>query len=216
MHHLDMSASSSHTLPLFPLHTVVFEGGLLPLQIFEPRYLHMVRQCEREGTGFAVATLTRGREVRGPQDGPEQFQPLGSVMQLERVESASPGVLMIWARAQARCRISQTRQQADGLWLGEVEALPAPAAIPIPETLISLRATIIRTLQQMPSYDTPVQPWPEPWLLDDCHWLSCRWGDLLTLPLDMKYRLFAIDDPLLRLELIHDLLHPSEPRPPLS
>jgi Lon protease-like protein len=211
-----MAALQSSTLPLFPLNTVVFEGGLLPLQIFEPRYLHMVRQCEREGTGFAVVTLTQGREVRGPDDAPEHFKPIGSVMQLVSVQTTQPGVLMVCSRASARCRVQSPRQQADGLWLGEVDVLPAPPSLPIPQELISLRATIIRTLQQLQSHTAPVEPWPEPWLLDDCHWLSCRWGDLLSLPTDMKYRLFALDDPLLRLELIHDLLHPSQPTPPLS
>lgn len=213
-----MADTDSSTLPLFPLNTVVFEGGLLPLQIFEPRYLHMVRQCQRDQRNFAVVTLTEGREVRGPDDQPERFKPIGSVMRLEDVQTVQPGVLMIWTRATARCRVQSPRQQADGLWLGQAETLPAAPALAIPQELISLRATIIRTLQQLQTqpHNAPVAPWPEPWLLDDCHWLSCRWGDLLSLPTDMKYRLFALDDPLLRLELIHDLLNPSPPSPPLS
>lgn len=211
-----MSDVANPTLPLFPLGTVVFEGGLLPLQIFEPRYLHMVRQCEREGSDFVLVTLVRGREVRAPSDAPEQFEPLGSRMRLERVESAQPGVLHIWCRAAERVRVHRPQQRADGLWLGEVETLPPPPAIPIPESLISLRATIIRTLQQLQSQTLPVPPWPEPWLLDDCHWLSCRWGDLLNLPSDLRYRLFALDDPLLRLELIHDWLNPVDPPPSVS
>lgn len=208
--------ANEHTLPLFPLQTVVFEGGLLPLNIFEPRYLHMVRQCERTQSDFVVVTLTSGREVRGPNDPIERFKPMGSQMRLEKVESPQAGVLHIWARATQRVVVHSPRQQEDGLWLGEIEALPAPAALPIPENLISLRATIIRTLQQLQSQSHPVAPWPEPWLLDDCHWLSCRWGDLLSLPTDMKYRLFALDDPLLRLELVHDMLNPVDPSRPLS
>lgn len=204
------------TQPLFPLSTVVFEGGLLPLNIFEPRYLHMVRQCEREGSGFVVVTLTQGREVRGPQDEAEHFKPIGSQMQIEKVERAQAGVLQLWARARHRVHVTTPRQQEDGLWLGNVQALPEPARIPIPDSLISLRATIIRTLQQLQGKAMPVPAWPEPWLLDDCHWLSCRWGDLLALPTDMKYRLFALDDPLLRLELVHDLLNPVDPPRPLS
>ena len=211
-----MSDVSLPTLPLFPLDAVVFEGGLLPLQIFEPRYLHMVRQCERDHSEFVLVTLVRGREVRAPGDAPEQFEPVGCRLRLERVESAQPGLLHIWCRATERVRVHRPQQRADGLWLGEIEALPAPAAIPIPESLISLRATIIRTLQQLQAQALPVPPWPEPWLLDDCHWLSCRWGDLLNLPSDMRYRLFGLDDPLLRLELIHDLLNPVDPPPTVS
>ena len=91
------------TLPLFPLGTVVFEGGLLPLQIFEPRYLHMVRQCERDGSDFVLVTLVRGREVRGPGDAPEQFEPLGARLNedptavvTEQLQAERDAVLALW------------------------------------------------------------------------------------------------------------------------
>ena len=55
-----------NSLPLFPLGTVLFPGGLLPLQIFEVRYLDMIRKCHKAGAPFGVVSLTEGSEVRKP------------------------------------------------------------------------------------------------------------------------------------------------------
>ena len=49
-----MAELQTFTLPVFPLGSVLYPGGLLPLRIFEPRYLAMVRECLREKRGFAV------------------------------------------------------------------------------------------------------------------------------------------------------------------
>ena len=50
-------------IPLFPLPLVLFPGGRLPLQIFEVRYLDMVKSCMRENSGFGVVMLETGGEV---------------------------------------------------------------------------------------------------------------------------------------------------------
>ncbi|HEY0954527.1 MAG TPA: LON peptidase substrate-binding domain-containing protein, partial [Roseateles sp.] len=50
--------------PLFPLRSVLFPGGHLPLRIFEPRYLDMIQRCHAQGQPFGVVALTEGHEVR--------------------------------------------------------------------------------------------------------------------------------------------------------
>ena len=50
-------------IPLFPLHTVLFPGGLLPLKIFEARYIDMVSECLRNDSGFGVCLIRQGHEV---------------------------------------------------------------------------------------------------------------------------------------------------------
>ena len=52
------------SLPLFPLDTVLFPGGVLALRVFEVRYLDMVRKCRHAGAPFGVVALTAGHEVR--------------------------------------------------------------------------------------------------------------------------------------------------------
>ena len=46
----------------------------------------------------------------------------------------------------------------------------------------------------------------EPLRFDDCGWLANRWCELLPVPLELKQRLMALDNPLVRLELVSDIL----------
>ena len=111
-------------LPLFPLGTVLFPGALLPLQLFELRYLQMIGECERQGTGFGVVTLTQGREVHRPGEAAEQFERMGTRVQIERIERPQAGLVLVWCRGVDRFHVHNTTQRSDGLWLGQVQALP--------------------------------------------------------------------------------------------
>jgi Lon protease-like protein len=71
-------------LPLFPLHTVLFPGGLLPLKIFEARYLDMARECLREKTPFGVCLLKSGHEVASPGD-PSVPETIGCLAEIAEV-----------------------------------------------------------------------------------------------------------------------------------
>ena len=203
-------------LPLFPLGTVLFPGALLPLQLFELRYLQMIGECERQGTGFGVVTLTQGREVRQPGAAAEQFEPMGTRVQIERIERPQPGLVMVWCRGVEKFRIASTQQRSDGLWLGQVQALPPEPEVQVPEDLQHLSAHMHEALTQLSKQPGVVPHWPQAWRLQDCSWLSHRWGELLPLPLQMKYRLFALQEPLLRLELVGDMVAPAEEKPPAN
>ncbi len=203
-------------LPLFPLGTVLFPGALLPLQLFELRYLQMIDECERQGTGFGVVTLTQGREVRQPGAAAEQFEPMGTRVQIERIERPQPGLVMVWCRGVEKFRIASTQQRSDGLWLGQVQALPPEPEVQVPEDLQHLSAHMHEALTQLSKQPGVVPHWPQAWRLQDCSWLSHRWGELLPLPLQMKYRLFALQEPLLRLELVGDMVAPADEKPPAN
>jgi len=205
------SPAATDTLPLFPLGTVVFPGSLLPLQIFELRYLSMVGECERQGTDFGVVTLTRGAEVHQPGGPAEQFEPVGTRMRLEKVQRPRPGLLHIACRALDTFEIVQSTQRSDGLWQAQVRRLPPEPALPVPEHLHYLSGQMAQVLAQLQDDTLDPQPWPRPWPLDDCAWLSQRWSELLPWPTPMKYRLLALRDPLMRLELVGDSVLPQSP-----
>lgn len=196
-------------LPLFPLGTVLFPGALLPLQLFELRYLQMVGECERQGSGFGVVTLTQGREVHRPGEAAEQFEPIGTRVQIERIERPQAGLVLVWCRGVARFQIHSTAQRSDGLWRGQVQALPPEPSLAVPEHLQHLSDQMHGALQSLSAQPSVVPQWNEAWRLQDCGWLSDRYGELLPLPLTMKYRLFALQEPLMRLELIGDLVAPT-------
>jgi Lon protease-like protein len=200
-------------LPLFPLGTVLFPGALLPLQLFELRYLQMIGECERQGTGFGVVTLSQGREVHRPGEAAEQFEAMGTRVQIERVERPQPGLVKVWCRGVEKFRIETTQQRSDGLWLGRTQALPPEPAVQVPDDLQHLSVQMHDVLTELSAQPSAVPHWPQAWRLQDCSWLSNRWGELLPLPLQMKYRLFALQEPLVRLELIGDMVAPSERSP---
>ena len=206
----DQPDTATTTLPLFPLGTAVFPGSLLPLQIFELRYLQMIGECERQGTHFGVVTLTRGQEVHQPGAPAEQFEPIGTRMRLDKVERPRPGLLRIWCRALDGFEIQSVQQRSNGLWLGQVQLLPPEATVPVPEHLRYLSVQMVDALQRLQNPTMVPAPWPEPWQADDCAWLSQRWAELLPLPTAMKYRLLALREPLLRLELVGDMVSPQE------
>jgi Lon protease-like protein len=205
------SAVSATQLPLFPLGTAVLPGSLLPLQIFELRYLQMIGECERQGTPFGVVTLTRGGEVHQPGAPAEQFEAIGTRMQLEKVARPRPGMLHIWCRALGHFEVLHKQQRGDGLWLAEVRDLPHEPAVAVPEHLHYLSTQMVDALQRLQDPAMDPLPWPQPWLSNDCTWLSHRWAELLPLPTAMKYRLLALREPLMRLELIGDMVSPQTP-----
>ena len=69
-------------IPMFPLGTVLFPGGVLPLHVFEPRYRAMVKHCLEADAGFGVVLIARGSEVGG---GDERY----SVATEARIEEAA-------------------------------------------------------------------------------------------------------------------------------
>ena len=205
------NSAAQSALPLFPLGTVVFPGALLPLQIFELRYLQMIGECERQDSTFGIVTLTRGGEVHRPGLPAETFEPIGTRVRLEKVLRPRPGLLQVWCRATDGFEVLGSEQRGDGLWLGQVRSLPPEPPVAVPEHLRYLSDQMVEALRRLQSAPLEPLPWPEPWLPHDCAWLSHRWGELLPLPTAMKYRLLALREPLLRLELVGDMVSPQTP-----
>ena len=219
-------------LPLFPLQSVLFPGGLLPLQIFEVRYLDMIGKCHKAGTPFGVVCLTQGREVRQrevrqPDQQPrgaaaspasagrpsgegfadEAFHPIGTLATITRLERPQPGLMMVRCTATQRFQVHSSQQLPHGLWLADVTLLPADPAVPVPEDLAHTRTALQQLLlaieRQLEGADMPLQG-PHHW--DDCGWLANRWCELLPLGPEVKQRFMSLDSPLLRLELVADAL----------
>ena len=193
------------SIPLFPLGTVLFPEGVLPLQIFEVRYLDMIGKCIAAGSPFGVVMLTAGQEVRTPAT-MEKFVQSGTLATVEEHSAPSPGLLQVICRGGARFRIISSERQRNGLWTAEVELLPADLAVRIPSELRGAADALERVLASLG--DVPPERWPVrlPFRIDDCGWVSNRWCELLPLTMAQKHGLLMLDNPLIRLELMHDLL----------
>jgi len=202
------TALTLQSLPLFPLGTVLFPGGLLPLRIFEVRYLDMIGRCHKAGAPFGVVSLTQGQEVRQPGNGPEAFAKVGTLATIEALEHPRPGLMMIRALGQQRFRIRASDQLKHGLWVADVEQVDIDQLVPVPDDLQATADALRKVLHSLRERADSLQQMPvaDPWRLDDCGWVANRWCELLPLPVALKQRLMELDNPLVRLELVSDVL----------
>ena len=195
-------------LPLFPLSTVLFPGGQLPLRIFEVRYLDLIGQCQREGKPFGVVALHQGSEVRRAGAPAEEFLQVGTLAHVRAFDRPQPGLMNIVCEGGTRFRIQAARQLPHGLWMAGAQMLPDDAPVAVPEDLREVATTLEQLLDSWRARAIPESQWPlrAPWRWDDCGWLSNRWCELLPLPPTVKQQLMELDNPLVRLELVGDLL----------
>lgn len=202
-------------LPLFPLQTVLFPGGWMPLRIFEVRYLDMIKRCHAAGAPFGVVCLREGSEVRradpAAADGfaHEAFFPAGTLARIEQVAHPQPGLMFIHCRGQQRFQITASHRLPHGLWVADVRLESLEPVIPVADHLASTRDALQRVLENLQEREPqamnelPLQP-PYEW--DNSGWVANRWAELLPAPAELKHRLMTLDNPMLRLELVSDLL----------
>lgn len=197
------------SLPLFPLRTVLFPGGLLPLRIFEARYLDMIRQAMREASEFGVCLIERGDEV-GSTD--VDTAPVGCKARIGQWNMEQLGVLQIDAVGTQRFRVRATAAQPDGLLVGEVEAIPDDDLVepdaPNRPCVVLLERVVEQwhTASASGATEGTRAPFAEPYLFDDASWVGNRLAELLPLPMQMKHHLMAMTDPIARLDVLRGFL----------
>ena len=200
---------------------MLFPGGLLPLQIFEVRYLDMIGKAIKAGTPFGVVALTQGHEVRqrkaqAPGDAPptgdgfaiEAFHAVGTLATIVEHAAPQPGLLVVQCLGAQRFHITRQEKLKHGLWVADATLLAADQSVRVPQELhaaVDALAVFIRQLESQ-GLSPQAMPLAGPYALDDCAWVANRWAELLPVDTQVKQRLMALDSPLLRLELVHDLL----------
>ena len=194
-------------IPLFPLQTVLYPDGYLALKVFEVRYLDMVKRCLEHGEDFGVVALLQGDEIRKP-DQHETLCAVGTVAHIRDWKALMPGLLRVRCQGRQRFRIVTAEQLRHGLWMAEVALLEDDLPVPIPadqQDVADSLGTLIQTLQErgIPPSQMPMQP---PYRLAEAGWVANRWCELLRLNLGQKQLLLAQDNPVLRLELVQDVM----------
>ena len=192
-------------LPLFPLRSVLFPGGLLALKVFEARYLDLVADCLRRQQPFGVVCLLQGGEVRAGKSAAVRFESAGVLARLDDVDSEQPGVLLARCTGTRRFRLDgAAAQQADGLWVGNAALLTDDPTLPPSaehQPTVQALANAIATLKAQGA-----EPFHQPHRLDDAGWVANRWCEILPISLGAKQKLMELDDPQVRLQLVHEYL----------
>ncbi|EEA00001.1 peptidase S16 lon domain protein [Burkholderia sp. H160] len=192
-------------LPLFPLHTVLFPDGLLPLKIFEARYLDMARDCLREKTAFGVCMLKSGAEVAREEE-PSVPETIGCLAEIDECDVEAFGMLLIRARGTKRFRLLSHRVEASGLLVGMAE--PLADDLPLEGNVLLAKfgacaEVLERIIATIRERDPDSLPFAEPFRLDDPSWVSNRLAEVLPIALRARQKLMELTDAGARIDVVH-------------
>jgi len=189
------------TLPLFPLSAVLFPGGLLPLKIFEQRYIDMAKTCLKEGLPFGVCLITRGNEVASAGGAPPEFAKVGTQARIVDFDMPQQGILHVATHGEARFQVQSHGVESSGLIVGQV----TPIATEPQLTLAPGFASLASLLELIASRVGP-QNFPAEHEYDDASWVGYRLAELLPLPLHIKQSMLEINDAEVRLKVLQTFL----------
>ena len=185
------------TVPIFPLQTVLYPGGLLPLRIFEVRYMDMARACLRESSPFGICLIKEGHEVGTPAV-PEN---VGCLARIGAVDMEELGILKVTAEGLERFRLVSSEVNKQGLIMGEIEKhepeASASEAAGFPECAEFLRKVVA---------GIGPERFAEPFRFDDASWVGFRLAEILPLRSDVKQKLLELTDASLRVAILHRFL----------
>ena len=195
------SSRTPESLPLFPLRTVLFPGGLLPLKVFENRYVEMTKACLRDGRPFGVCLITRGEEV-APADGAvPEFASIGTLARITDFDMPQLGILHIRTEGLARFEVRDHAVDASGLVIGRTTPVADEPQQPLP----AHQAPLAQLLEQIAAR-LPAEHFPAPARYGDASWVGYRLAELLPLPLSIKQRMLEVNDANVRLTALNQFL----------
>lgn len=183
-------------IPLFPLNTVLYPGGPLPLRVFEPRYLDMVSHSMKTETPIGVILIKEGHEV-GPA--PEVYD-VGTLAEITYWHKRTDGLLGITLTGTQRFKIQDIQIQKSQLISADIELIDNIDVMAIDDDSNYLVSILVNILEQLdPPFKTIERQ------LDDAEWLSARLLELLPAELKVKQALLesnSIAERLATIDLI--------------
>jgi uncharacterized protein len=185
----------SFNVPLFPLSTVLYPGGRLPLKIFEQRYHDMCKRCISSMEGFGVVAAGVDEE----QDRP--FASIGTMAVIDEWDMPHPGIFHLQTSGAGRFLIEQSWREKDGLFMGKVRHLPAETDTTLTAAQGQL-ASLLEALMEKFGADK----FPAPALLGSASWVGMRLAEVMPMSLKLRQQLLEINDPTLRLTALEKFL----------
>jgi uncharacterized protein len=194
--------SGTINIPLFPLTQGLFPEGLLRLNIFEVRYLDLIRKCEAAKSPFGVVILQEGSEVQTAGQTPK-FHTHGTLAHLQTVIRVQPNLFKVSCLGGARFALKDYELGTYGVWYANVTCLPEDKVQEMPQRLQSLADKLGGLIAAVIKEGKADQlPFTAPYKLDEAGWVSNRLAEVLPLAPVEKHELLMQEDPVDRLEMI--------------
>jgi Lon protease-like protein len=182
-------------LPLFALNTVLFPGGLLPLKVFEQRYVEMVKTCLRDQSPFGVCMIREGAEVGNPA----VPAAVGCTAHIDQWDLPHPNLFHLVTRGGEPFRVLTTEVDPLGLIVCEAEAITRVPSDEAPDALCrEVLATVVEKVG--------AEHFPAPIALDDADWVSYRLAEVLPLAIAVRQMLLEMPSAQERLAVLRELL----------
>jgi Lon protease-like protein len=189
------------TLPLFPLRTVLFPGGLLPLKVFEQRYIEMTKACLKDNRPFGVCLIVKGEEVAsGPGSTPE-IATVGTLARIVDWDVPQQGILHLSTVGGTRFLVRRHHAQGNGLVVAEVTPLDVEPTHPLSDKHRPLAQLLELIASRVGPHNFPAER-----DYDDASWVGYRLAELLPLPLHIKQSMLEINDADVRLDVLSKFL----------
>lgn len=192
---------TTETLPLFPLGNPLLPGARVPLQIFEPRYVDLVKRCLRENSEFGVILIREGHEVmQSRQDLTPTLHTVGTRARIVDWDGLPNGRLGITIAGGERFQLHDTHRLADGLVMGSVSPRPGPPGGPIPGHFHALADLLASLLVHPALQRLGIGP------VEDALSLAGSLTQWLPIPAGEKQAILELDDPEARLARVDALV----------
>ena len=197
------SSREPTALPLFPLKTVLFPGGVLPLKVFEQRYISMTKACLKDNQPFGVCLLKRGEEVAGarPARTGLEFAPIGTLARITSWDMPQLGILHLRCEGATRFQVHAHTIADDGLVLGQVTSLASEPVVALAEHFKRLASLLELLIDRVGKENFPAEH-----VLTDTSWVGYRLAEMLPLPLPIKQSMLEINDSEVRLKVLAQFL----------
>lgn len=196
-------------LPLFPLGTVLFPQGLLPLRVFEARYLDMARECLRKNIPFGVCLIKSGSEVARSGES-VQIESVGCLAEILSCDMQQLGVLLLRCRGTSRFRLLSTRVEKDGLMRGIAEPVPGDDIADDNDThrlrLASCAEALSRIIDTVTERDAENVPFLQPYQFGDACWVANRLAEILPISMRARQQLMELPDAGARIDIVHEYM----------
>jgi hypothetical protein len=197
------TAVTTSGAPLFPLNTVLFPGGPLPLRIFETRYVDMVRYCMRQRCPFGVVLIRAGSEVG--TSGAGDTTEVGTTARIVDFNAMPDGLLGITCIGERKFTVAKRWQQDDGLHRGDIEFAAPEEQVDLPGEFQHLGELLRKVLPELGELYANV-----PKHFRDAAWVGCRLAEILPISLSEKQYCLELDDPVARLARLNPLIRRTE------